>query len=120
MKIRNARYLHFLILLFFCYWPHKIMFSSTTLQTNRRRHQGYRRKKPPFHPSYGHICKRINKLNVHIDNSKTDDDDDDLIIAVDNTGIKITNRGHSGCMTNEAIKRRRGRRKVISKYMLLL
>jgi hypothetical protein len=32
-------------------------------------------------------------LNVHIDNSKTDDDDDDLIIAVDSTGTKITNRG---------------------------
>jgi hypothetical protein len=52
-------------------------------------------KSIPDHPSYGHICKRINKLNVHIDNSKIDDDDDDddIIIAVDSTGIKITNRG---------------------------
>jgi hypothetical protein len=48
-------------------------------------------KSIPDHSSYGHIYKRINKLNVHIDNSKTDDDD--LIIAVDSTGIKITNRG---------------------------
>lgn len=50
-------------------------------------------KSLPDHPtSYGHICKRINKLNIHINNSKIDDDDD-LIIAVDSTGIKITNRG---------------------------
>ncbi len=29
-------------------------------------------------PSYGHICKRINKLNIDIKNrDKTDDDDDD-------------------------------------------
>lgn len=47
-------------------------------------------KSIPDHPSYGHICKRINKLNVYIDNSKIDDD---IVIAVDSTGIKITNRG---------------------------
>lgn len=43
-------------------------------------------------PSYGHICKRINKLNIDI---KKDDDDyvDDLIISIDSTGIKVTNRG---------------------------
>ncbi len=45
------------------------------------------------HPSYGHICKRINRLNVDIKKGKTDDDNDDLIIAVDSTGIKTTNRG---------------------------
>jgi len=52
-------------------------------------------KSLPSHPSYGHICKRINKrLNVGINNSIDDDDDDDyIILAVDSTGIKITNRG---------------------------
>ncbi len=48
---------------------------------------------PASPPSYGHICKRINKLNIDIKRYNTDDDDDDLIIAVDSTGIKITNRG---------------------------
>src|SRR6185437_10001948 len=52
--------------------------------------------------SYGHICKRINKLNVSINNGhmkkeqeEEDDDDDDgyIIIAADSTGIKVTNRG---------------------------
>jgi hypothetical protein len=47
---------------------------------------------PANPPSYGHICKRINKLNIDIKRDKMDDDDD-LIISIDSTGIKITNRG---------------------------
>ncbi len=35
-------------------------------------------KSLPSHPSYGHICKRINKLNIDInDNDKKKRDDDD-------------------------------------------
>ena len=45
----------------------------------------------PANPSYGHICKRINKLNIDIKKDKIDDDD--LIISIDSTGIKVTNRG---------------------------
>jgi len=50
---------------------------------------------PAANPSYGHICKRINNLNIDISRGKTDDDDDDddLILAIDSTGIKVTNRG---------------------------
>jgi transposase len=50
---------------------------------------------PADPPSYGHICKRINKLNVDInDHDRKDDDDDEyIIIAADSTGIKVTNRG---------------------------
>lgn len=44
-------------------------------------------------PSYGHICKRINRLNIDIKRDRTDDEDDDLIISIDSTGIKVTNRG---------------------------
>lgn len=50
----------------------------------------------PDHPSYGHICKRINSLKADFNSGiKTgdDDDDDDLMIAIDSTGIKVTNRG---------------------------
>jgi transposase-like protein len=51
-------------------------------------------KSLPSHPSYGHICKRINKLNIKIKEDDTDEDDDeDIVIAVDSTGIKVTNRG---------------------------
>ncbi len=32
-------------------------------------------------------------LNIDINDSKIDNDNNDLIIAVDSTGIKVTNRG---------------------------
>ena len=67
------------------------MFSSA-LQANRGHNQGYR-KVPTSHPSYGHMCKRINRLNVDITGSIRTDDDDDIITAIDSTGIKVTNRG---------------------------
>ena len=31
----------------------------------------------PANPSYGHICKRINRLTINIKKDNTDDDDDD-------------------------------------------
>ena len=48
------------------------------------------------HPSYGHICKRVDNLKADINSGIVtgDDDDDDLIIAIDSTGISATNRGH--------------------------
>jgi hypothetical protein len=50
---------------------------------------------PADPPSYGHICKRINKLNVNINDhdKKNEDNDKYIIIAADSTGIKISNRG---------------------------
>jgi Transposase DDE domain len=52
-------------------------------------------KSLPDHPSYGHICKRINRLSVDIkkDDDWADSDDDLIIIAADSTGVKVTNRG---------------------------
>ena len=46
---------------------------------------------PSNSPSYGHICKRINRLNINIKRDKIDDDD--LIVSIDSIGIKVTNRG---------------------------
>src|SRR6186713_1228283 len=49
---------------------------------------------PSNSPSYGHICKRINKLNIDIKRDKTVDYNEDyIIVSIDSTGIKITNRG---------------------------
>jgi len=51
---------------------------------------------PEKSTSYGHICKRINKLNVNINNGhvkKEEEEDGYIIIAADSTGIKVTNRG---------------------------
>ncbi len=53
-----------------------------------------RKRLPNNSPSYGHICKRINKLNINIKREHIDDDDNDcFVISIDSTGIKITNRG---------------------------
>ena len=52
----------------------------------------------PSVPDYSRICRRINRLNIKIN----DDDDDDktslqhadnFVIAIDSTGVKVTNRG---------------------------
>ncbi len=56
-------------------------------------------KNLPVHPtSYSQICRRLNKLDItsnRMDNDDDDDDDDDenIVIAIDSTGIKVTNRG---------------------------
>src|SRR3954451_7410402 len=49
-------------------------------------------KNLPDHPSYSQICRRVNKLDV---STKSSDDADgkDIIIVIDSTGIKVTNRG---------------------------
>jgi DDE family transposase len=50
-------------------------------------------KSLPDYPSYSQICRRVNKLDVSTNRSDDDDDDKDIIIAIDSTGVKITNRG---------------------------
>ena len=52
-------------------------------------------KSLPDHPSYSQICRRINKLDISTKRSDDDDDNDEknIIIAIDSTGIKVTNRG---------------------------
>ncbi len=50
-------------------------------------------KSLPDHPSYSQICRRVNKLDITSNRLDDDDDDDGIIIAIDSTGIKVTNRG---------------------------
>lgn len=60
--------------------------------------QGHAKGKVPSIPHYTIINRRISRLDIKIkdDNKSSDkefEDDDYLIIAVDSTGIKVTNRG---------------------------
>lgn len=60
--------------------------------------QGHAKGKVPSIPHYTTINRRINRLDIKIkDDNKSSgkefEDDDYLIIAVDSTGIKVTNRG---------------------------
>ena len=51
-------------------------------------------KNIPNHPSYGQICRRLGRLEIDSSSSRIDDDEEeDIVIAIDSTGIKVTNRG---------------------------
>jgi len=48
----------------------------------------------PSIPDYSNIGRRINRLNIKIsDDDKSNLHDDNLVIAIDSTGIKVTNHG---------------------------
>ena len=48
----------------------------------------------PSIPDYSRICRRINRLNIKIiDDDNSSLYDDYFVIAIDSTGIKVTNRG---------------------------
>ena len=55
-------------------------------------------KSLPDSPSYSQICRRINKLDIinNVIGMDIDDDKKNTVIAIDSTGIKVTNRGLSG------------------------
>jgi len=50
----------------------------------------------PSIPDYNNISRRINKLDIKISSDygiKSNLHDDNFVIAIDSTGIKVTNRG---------------------------
>jgi Transposase DDE domain len=49
----------------------------------------------PSIPDYSNISRRINRLDIKIsdDDDKSNLFDDDFVIAIDSTGVKVTNRG---------------------------
>ncbi|MDR4512482.1 MAG: IS5 family transposase [Nitrososphaeraceae archaeon] len=46
----------------------------------------------PSIPDYSRICRRINKLTIKICDDKSNTHDDNFVIAIDATGVKVTNR----------------------------
>ncbi|CAN5732448.1 hypothetical protein BH23THE1_BH23THE1_36540 [soil metagenome] len=71
---------------------HPLLVSST-LQTNTEGIINATGKSLPVAnpPSFGHICKRINRLSIDIKRDTANDDD--IIVSIDSTGIELTNRG---------------------------
>ncbi len=50
----------------------------------------------PSIPHYSRICRRINRLHIKIDDDQDKSSlqhDDNFVIAIDSTGVKVTNRG---------------------------
>ncbi len=62
------------------------------IDKHRRNNQRYK-KKLTLSSQLWPICRRVNKLDIDRRNQTNDNDDDDVIIAIDSTGIKVTNRG---------------------------
>ena len=60
--------------------------------------QGHAKCKVPSIPDYTTINRRINRLNIKLNDNKSSKEfkDEYIIIAIDSTGIKVTNRGLSG------------------------
>ena len=57
----------------------------------------------PSIPDYSNISRRINRLDIKIsldDTDKSDLHNDNFVIAIDSTGIKVTNRGENGLDIN--------------------
>ena len=61
----------------------------------RELQEGHAKGKVPSIPDYTTINRRINKLNIKVKDTVTKEStkDDYIIIAIDSTGIKVTNRG---------------------------
>ena len=56
--------------------------------------QGHAKGKVPSIPDYTTINRRINRLDIKIKEDKSKEFEDDyIVIAIDSTGIKVTNRG---------------------------
>ena len=56
--------------------------------------QGHAKGKVPSIPDYTKISRRINKLDIKINDNKSKEFEDEyIVIAIDSTGIKVTNRG---------------------------
>jgi transposase len=47
----------------------------------------------PSIPDYSRICRRINRLDIKIGANNSSLHDDNFVIAIDSTGVKVTNRG---------------------------
>ena len=75
----------------------KVYFHLPYIQTKGIT-QGHAKGKVPSIPHYTTINRRINKLNIKVEDTVTEESskDDYIIIAIDSTGIKITNTEDSG------------------------
>ena len=65
-------------------------------QTKEGIAQGHAKGKVPSIPDYSTINRRINRLDIPIkdaDGKNTEFEDEYIVIAIDSTGIKVTNRG---------------------------
>ncbi len=88
---------HFIILIpsSFLLGYAKVYFHLPYRQTKEGIAQGHAHGKVPSIPDYTTISRRINRLDIKIENDDKNKEfkDEYIVIAIDSTGIKVTNRG---------------------------
>ncbi len=73
----------------------KVYFHLPYRQTQKGITQGHAIKKISSIPDYSTISRRINKLDIKINDNKSKEFKDDyIIIAIDSIEIKVTNRAN--------------------------
>jgi hypothetical protein len=72
----------------------KVCFHLPYRQTREGIAQGHAKGKAPSIPDYSTISRRINRLDIKTDEGKSMEFEDDcIVVAMDSTGVKVTNRG---------------------------
>ena len=72
----------------------KVYFHLPYRQTKEGIAQAHAKGKVPSIPDYSTISRRINRLDIKTeDNKNMEFEDDYIVVAIDSTGIKVTNRG---------------------------
>src|SRR3954454_18314074 len=95
MKIKKVNHILFLLILSFISLVTLEYIFIFHIDKHRGYHKSHRKKLTRSSSSYSQICRRrVNKLDITSNRLDDDDDDNDgIIIAIDSTGIKVTNRG---------------------------
>lgn len=72
----------------------RVYFHLPYRQTAEGIAQGHAKGKVPSIPDYSTISRRINRLDIKINGNKSMEFEDGyIVVAIDSTGIKVTNRG---------------------------
>ena len=71
----------------------KVYFHLPYRQTKEGIAQGQAKGKVSGIPDYSTISRRMNRLDIKIKDKSKEFEDDYIVIAIDSTGIKVTNRG---------------------------
>ena len=75
-------------------WLHESIFSFTIHRQTEGVVSEHASNTLPSIPDYSNINRRINRLDIKIDDAnKSSLHDDHFVIAIDSTGIKVSNRG---------------------------
>ena len=85
----------------------KVCFHLPYRQTREGIAQGHAKGKVPSIPDYSTISRRINRLDIKTDEDKSMEFEDDcIVVAMDSTGVKVTNRGGQWIMDKRHAKRK--------------